>query len=831
MIVRCDTCQTEFSVDDSVIGDSGATVRCSVCAYVFHVAAVDERDVAPLPWQLRTGDGRLLIAHDLARVVAWLREGVISGDAEMTRTGRRWTKVADMPELAQVLLSRPAADPGKAESAQAPRRDRAHAMLGISAPKPGGGHEASTRRLSAGRALGPLRPKPAQEPAAGVPTDAEASSASSFRVVEDRVRERRRHRGLGPEPEEVDPGTPVPKTEAVEGLRQPELPPPPVLEGPIKVNRRHRSPPEDLDASMGLDAAVETAVDALLDGPQAESQPAPSSAPQFEIPADVQSLMATTIVAPTQRGDLDADPNSESENENVATAPVDPSALRPRAAVRTRPKKQWWRTRVSSGPRLGARLRAGGRILAVAGVVVCLLVPIAALVAVKVPAARAKLPMMAGLAARISLFAETERPAPPEEFFRALTVVAGLSAQTMESTITEIAGTLDRGVVGRYARADLSIALAELYATRAMTWSMVAAIDPGTRAVSAGKAELDLSAAQRAMAAAGSGPELHRRHHRVRALLALVEGRPRNEVRQLVPDWDSESSTQIEALADITRQWRSPHAEVLGHTPTLPTEAAEVGLMHAARLMIDLRPLYAPALAADDPTRTTERVNAARARLDATLASTPDHIVGSAIAARISEVEARKPDVELDQAAPVAVDATPAAVPVLSAGPEIVDRTMARTRVVSGLRFEGGRAERPRDYRAAHAKTVSRGQKAPSYTKLKDPIARACQQVEDGDVDGGLAKLIELRETQPRHATVLQCLARAHARAGNLRQALASYERVLAINDRAAPALLGAARAAASMGDHEMARGFYERLVRVVPGHPAAVAYLDAHPE
>ncbi len=99
MIVRCANCHTEFSLDDRQVGPEGASVRCSVCAYVFHVAApVAGTDQ---PWQIRTLEDLLFSAPDLATLRSWIEEGRLHPDDKVSRTGKHWLRLGDMPEFSE----------------------------------------------------------------------------------------------------------------------------------------------------------------------------------------------------------------------------------------------------------------------------------------------------------------------------------------------------------------------------------------------------------------------------------------------------------------------------------------------------------------------------------------------------------------------------------------------------------------------------------------------------------------------------------------------------------------------------------------------------------
>ncbi len=103
MIVRCASCQTEFSLDDRQVGPEGAAVRCSVCGTVFRVEPADAG--ADPSWQVRTVDELLFTAPDLATLRAWITEGRLHPDDHVSRTGKHWMRLGDMPEFAEAFAA------------------------------------------------------------------------------------------------------------------------------------------------------------------------------------------------------------------------------------------------------------------------------------------------------------------------------------------------------------------------------------------------------------------------------------------------------------------------------------------------------------------------------------------------------------------------------------------------------------------------------------------------------------------------------------------------------------------------------------------------------
>src|SRR5688572_8802058 len=131
MIVRCENCGTEFGFDDRQIGE-GITVRCSVCKHVFKV---ESPTAATQGWQIRTTEGTSFKAPDMPTLREWIDEGRLHPDDQVSRTGRNWVRLGDMPEFARAFsgfagvaaVASPVreADPARAASVGPPPSARA----------------------------------------------------------------------------------------------------------------------------------------------------------------------------------------------------------------------------------------------------------------------------------------------------------------------------------------------------------------------------------------------------------------------------------------------------------------------------------------------------------------------------------------------------------------------------------------------------------------------------------------------------------------------------------------------------------------------------------
>lgn len=119
MIVRCANCGTEFSLDDRHIKPEGAAVRCSVCGHVFR-ARGEGAGAGDRPWQIRTVDDDLFTAPDLATLRLWITEGRLHPDDVVSRTGRHWVRLGEMPELAEAFAAFVEVAPVVAEVPDAP---------------------------------------------------------------------------------------------------------------------------------------------------------------------------------------------------------------------------------------------------------------------------------------------------------------------------------------------------------------------------------------------------------------------------------------------------------------------------------------------------------------------------------------------------------------------------------------------------------------------------------------------------------------------------------------------------------------------------------------
>lgn len=116
MIVRCDNCGSEFRFDDKQVGE-GITVRCSVCKHVFKL---ESPGAAPAGWIIRTTEDTHFNAPDVSTLREWIGEGRLHPDDEVSRTGRKWVRLGDMPEFADAFAGFAGVSPVVQASAEPP---------------------------------------------------------------------------------------------------------------------------------------------------------------------------------------------------------------------------------------------------------------------------------------------------------------------------------------------------------------------------------------------------------------------------------------------------------------------------------------------------------------------------------------------------------------------------------------------------------------------------------------------------------------------------------------------------------------------------------------
>lgn len=108
MEVTCDRCGAEYEFEETLISVGGTTVKCTACGHLFkvHRSPAEEASEASTPggdapaaWTLRRPDASTVSLDSLAALTRGIRAGTYGPADEISRSGRAWRRLADIPEL------------------------------------------------------------------------------------------------------------------------------------------------------------------------------------------------------------------------------------------------------------------------------------------------------------------------------------------------------------------------------------------------------------------------------------------------------------------------------------------------------------------------------------------------------------------------------------------------------------------------------------------------------------------------------------------------------------------------------------------------------------
>ncbi|HEY0710523.1 MAG TPA: zinc-ribbon domain-containing protein, partial [Polyangia bacterium] len=105
MDVRCESCHTEYELDDASVSDAGTDVQCTFCGHTFTVfrrAAVAAPGPGPSGGEsvLETADGRVHRLRDLTVLQKWIIERRVTRSDRLSRDGQNWTRLGALEDLA-----------------------------------------------------------------------------------------------------------------------------------------------------------------------------------------------------------------------------------------------------------------------------------------------------------------------------------------------------------------------------------------------------------------------------------------------------------------------------------------------------------------------------------------------------------------------------------------------------------------------------------------------------------------------------------------------------------------------------------------------------------
>ena len=138
MDVRCEKCGTEYELDETRLKPQGVTVKCTSCGHMFKIrkraatnvgmpsasrAATSSSSGELTPprgsaipraqtntgsgpssdrnWIIRLGNGEQRTCRELATLQQWIIAGEVRRDSMISRSGKTWKQLGDIPELAQ----------------------------------------------------------------------------------------------------------------------------------------------------------------------------------------------------------------------------------------------------------------------------------------------------------------------------------------------------------------------------------------------------------------------------------------------------------------------------------------------------------------------------------------------------------------------------------------------------------------------------------------------------------------------------------------------------------------------------------------------------------
>ncbi|MCP4600621.1 MAG: tetratricopeptide repeat protein [Proteobacteria bacterium] len=161
MDVRCKNCDTEYSLDETLVSASGTSVRCTKCSEVFKVYQIENQNDTNDRWLLRQVGGETFPFNRMAKLQQWISEGKVSPNDLLSRSGGPWKRLADIPEMEPFFASATAP-----VSAGFPRKDEtgeAFAKTEFHEPRTPKSREDTLTKVPMGQAISPQGPGAARQ--------------------------------------------------------------------------------------------------------------------------------------------------------------------------------------------------------------------------------------------------------------------------------------------------------------------------------------------------------------------------------------------------------------------------------------------------------------------------------------------------------------------------------------------------------------------------------------------------------------------------------------------------------------------------------------------
>lgn len=101
MDVICPQCGTTYELEEAQIQSPSVRVKCSACSYMFRVYRSTPSQIVPAlqNWIVRSTDGVISHVPDQATLQRMIVERKVSRDDELSRDGRAWQLLGDVPDF------------------------------------------------------------------------------------------------------------------------------------------------------------------------------------------------------------------------------------------------------------------------------------------------------------------------------------------------------------------------------------------------------------------------------------------------------------------------------------------------------------------------------------------------------------------------------------------------------------------------------------------------------------------------------------------------------------------------------------------------------------
>jgi predicted Zn finger-like uncharacterized protein len=166
MDVRCESCHTEYELEDGNVKDTGTEVQCTACGHTFTVyptgvtppgaagtgqpAGAARPSLASAEFLLETADGRTHRLRELTMLQKWIIERKVTRADRISRHGQPWARLGTLDDLAPFFDVVDEADRARAAVGRGPGADTGRG--GGSAPGLGfGGLQTSSPGPGLGR--------------------------------------------------------------------------------------------------------------------------------------------------------------------------------------------------------------------------------------------------------------------------------------------------------------------------------------------------------------------------------------------------------------------------------------------------------------------------------------------------------------------------------------------------------------------------------------------------------------------------------------------------------------------------------------------------------